>query len=151
MASWRSTLNTTTPLWRQINLLTILRGMTLPWSSCRSPVSIGWLIRVLTENTSPLAAALGTCTRGVGANIPHLLPSLASVGGNLDPGFGHQQCTVVHLRHRQDVLWFGEANTRRYAGLAALWDEVERGDLYKRVSWRQYRNVPDVIGLGHGT
>src|SRR5246127_3106016 len=64
-----------------------------------------------------------------GCRNEHFAPpqgmSLASVGGNFDPGLGHQQLTVAHLRHGQDILRFGEADAHRYAGFAALCDKMK--------------------------
>src|SRR5260221_1007899 len=73
----------------------------------------------------------------------------AAVGSYLDPSLGHQECAVVHFRHRQDILRFGEADPRRYARFTALWGEVEGGDLDERISRRQHTCISHVIGFGH--
>src|SRR6185437_2177986 len=67
MAGSRSMLITGLPLNSQSNLLMILRGMILPASSLRNPVSIGCGISVLITITSPFLASPGTRRRGLSA------------------------------------------------------------------------------------
>src|SRR6516165_1691991 len=100
---------------------------------------------------SPFAATLGTCTRGVGVNILASLREIsgAAVGSYLDPGLGHQECTVVHFRHRQDVLRFGQADPCRHSRLAAPRHKLKASNLNERVARREHADMTHVVRLSH--
>src|ERR1700691_5870485 len=103
------------------------RGSTCFESSRRRPVSIGWLIRVLTSKISSFATSLGACTRGCTvAMLTLVLPifSGTAVGIDLDPSLGHQHRPVAHFGGREHVLRFGKPDASRDAGSTA-----QRGEL----------------------
>src|SRR5262245_26838584 len=63
----------------------ILRGITLPLGSLRSPVSMGCCTKVLIWMTSPFLACLGSLRRGLSAmRFTRLLLSAAAADRNLD-------------------------------------------------------------------
>src|ERR1700691_5179202 len=102
------------------------RGMTCFESSRRRPVSIGWLIRVLTSKISSLATSLGACTRGCTVTMLTFVLSIfsgAAIGIDLDPGLGHQHRPVAHLGCREHNGPFGKSGTSRDAGPGPRWGD----------------------------
>src|SRR5262252_9654375 len=153
MAGSRSTLNTGLPLNSQVNLLMILRGMTLPSWSLRRPVSIGCAIRVLISITSPFLASVGSLMRGFSA-IVLLLDSrrrsaAAAADGDLDRLHLREHLAFAGLRHHDDVLRDRKPDAGRDQGAARHRRQMKGGEARARVAFCHHEDIGHVVVGSH--
>src|SRR5271170_7581344 len=87
IAGSRSARNTSRPLKVHTNVLMISRGMILPLSSLRKPVSMGCATSDLIWITSPFFASLGTRNRGLSAMMDPCRLSVISPAAAADRHF----------------------------------------------------------------
>src|SRR5688572_15369633 len=146
------------PFRSTVNLLMILRGMTLPALSLRWPDSITCETRVFTSMTSPFwAVFLSRRMRGLTSDMALFLAvegsartsTAAAADRHLDELRIHEHRAVVHLGEGDDVLGFGEADASVRLRDAAQGREAERHDAAARVGVGDDHQIGHVRLLGH--
>ena len=129
MASCSSALNTISSLYTQRNLLIILRGITLPSLSFRSPVSMGCEISVIISTTEPRFASVGDFTRIVGVThcrIPAFcLIFFTAVESYFYQFAGGQHTSITQFCHDNHILTHGQSDACSGKGPSTARGEME--------------------------
>src|ERR1700693_1741801 len=104
-----------------------------------------WAIRVLITMTSPFLASFGSLTRGFSAMIFSSIHAFlkfrsaaAAADGHLDLLLLGEELPLAGLRHHDDVLGRGHADTGRDLGASRQRREMEGGETRARIAFRHH-------------
>src|SRR6056300_971702 len=134
------TSTTVSPLKVQTKRLMIERGIVLPSPSRRIPLSMGWLIKVRTETTSPAEASRGARTRGVTFSAIFLtLCLLAATAADGDFYVGNRlgKAAIGHFRNGDHILLACETDTGCGSLRPSHWAEFECRNIRVRIACRE--------------
>src|SRR5712675_3619135 len=120
------------------------RGMGLPDSSVRYPVSMAWRIEMRTSKGSPRRFSAGTLMResAMAGAFSGGRSAAVETGGESDHDLGYRgvQNAVAHHCHRNDMLATGEADARVDLDLGRRRRKLEHGHVGDRIDFGKQMN-----------